>query len=111
MFCHLSCLAGFLTFFIHVPIPGLMNAVVAGVLWSLKKDTSAFINDQGKEALNFQITVFIGGLICFALAFVCIGFFLALGLAVATLILGIIAALKAKEGVVYRYPVCLRLIK
>ena len=81
------------------------------IIWLLKKDEDAFINDQGKEALNFQITIAIAMIVSGALMFVCIGFFTALAVAVANLIFCIMAGLKANEGISYRYPMTLRLIK
>ncbi len=81
------------------------------IIWLIKKDDDAFVDDQGKEALNFQITITIGMLISGALMFICVGFFTALALAIANLVLCIMAGLKANEGVKYRYPLTLRLIK
>ena len=81
------------------------------IIWLIKKDEDAFINDQGKEALNFQITIAIAMIVSGALMFICIGFFTALAVAVANLILCIMAGLKANEGISYRYPMTLRLIK
>ena len=81
------------------------------IIWLLKKDEDSFINDQGKEALNFQITIAIAMIVSGALMFICIGFFTALAVAVANLILCIMAGLKANEGISYRYPMTLRLIK
>lgn len=87
------------------------------VIYLMKKDTMRFVADQAKEALNFAITVSIA---CFALmlltimslgigALVTIPLLMLIGLA--TLIFVIIAAIKANEGVAYRYPVALRLVK
>ena len=87
------------------------------VIWLIKKDTMPFVADQAKEALNFGITLAIA---CFALLLLTI---LSLGIgALATipllmvigivaLVLVIIAAVKANEGVAYRYPFTLRLVK
>ncbi len=79
-------------------------------VWLLKKDQLPFVNDQAREALNFQITVLLAAVACWILAFVLIGFVLFGLLALADLIFIIIAAVKASEGVAYRYPFCLRLI-
>lgn len=81
------------------------------IIWMIKKDEDVFIDDQGKEALNFQITVVIAYLISGALTFVCIGFFMIPAIAIAVLVFSIIAGLKANEGVAYRYPLTIRLIK
>ena len=91
----------------------LVGFVVPLILWLVKKDTMPFVDDQGKEALNFQITMMIGFVACGILATVTCGFgsFLFLPLWLVDIILGIMAALKANEGVGYRYPWALRLIK
>lgn len=81
------------------------------IIWLLKKDENAFIDDQGKEALNFQITIAIAMLVSGLLMFACVGFFLVPAVAVLNLILCIMAAMKANEGISYRYPMTLRLIK
>lgn len=81
------------------------------IIWLVKKDSSKFVDDQGKEALNFQITMFIGFVIASATIFIFIGCFLTPALMIANLVLCIMAAMKANEGVNYRYPFALRLIK
>ena len=102
MFCHLSALAVF------VGIPSFIGPLV---IWLIKKNEYPFVDDQGKESLNFQISLWIYGLICIPLLFVLIGFFLLFALAIAGIILVIVAALKANEGIAYRYPLTIRLIK
>jgi len=74
------------------------------ILWQIKKDMDPLIDDQGKEALNFQITVAIAWLVCMVLGFVVIGFLLMLILVVAALVLTIIGGIKANNGTAYRYP-------
>lgn len=81
------------------------------IIWLIKKEEDAFIDDQGKEALNFQITVAIAGFVSFLLSFICIGFFLGAAVGICNLVFCIIASIKANGGERYRYPVALRLIK
>lgn len=81
------------------------------VVWLIKKDQSVFVNDQGKEALNFQITVFIAMMVCFVLMFVVIGIFLMPIVGLGALVLTIMAGIKANSGEAYRYPFAIRLIK
>ena len=105
MFCHL----GALSHYIGIPFGGL---IVPIVLWQMKKEDHPLINDQGKEAVNFQLTVLIAALICVPLVFVfCIGVFLAIALGVANIIFVILAGLEANKGVYYRYPYAIRFIK
>lgn len=103
MIAHLAWLAGFV-----IPFGNVLGPLV---VWLVKKETMPFVADQGREALNFQITVLIAALISCVLMFVVIGFFLLLVIGIGSLVLSIIAAMKAQNGEAYRYPVALRLIK
>lgn len=104
MLCHISALAGML-------IGGFGNWIGPLVIWLLKKDQFAFVDDQGKESLNFQITCFIAGLVGVITMVIGIGFLIVLAVGILWLVFTIIAAVKASEGEAYRYPFCLRLIK
>jgi uncharacterized Tic20 family protein len=70
-----------------------------------------FVDDQGRETLNFQITILIAlagaGILCL----IVIGFPLLFALLVAHFVLTIIASVKSSEGVLYRYPFCWRVIR
>lgn len=99
--CHLGTLATFFPF---------ANIIIPLAIWLINKDKSPFVNDQGKEALNFQITMMIGYAICAALVFVLIGFPLIIALLLYHIIYSIVAAIKANEGIAYRYPWAIRLI-
>ncbi len=85
------------------------------VIWLMNKDDASkgFVTDQAKEALNFQITVTIAFVISFILTIVSFGilFFLPTLVGLGNLIMCILGGLKANEGVAYRYPFALRLIK
>jgi len=87
---------------------GFLGALI---IWLIKKDQSGFVDDQGKEALNFQITMMIGWVISSVTVVVFIGCLLAPVLFVANLILCIMAGMAASKGQMYRYPFALRLIK
>jgi hypothetical protein len=69
------------------------------------------VNDQGKESLNFQISVTIYLLIAGILTVILIGFVLLVIVAVASVILVILASVSAYNGRAYRYPLTIRLIK
>jgi hypothetical protein len=86
------------------------NIIGPLVVWLVKKDESAFVDDQGKEAINFQISVTIYMIVCVILAFVIIGIFLAIALAIFDLVVTILAAISSNSGEYYRYPVCIRFI-
>jgi uncharacterized Tic20 family protein len=85
------------------------------VIWLINKDQSgkAFVIDQSKEALNFQITVTIAFVISFILTIISLGllFFLPTLVGIANLVFCIIGGIKANNGEAYRYPFALRLIK
>lgn len=82
------------------------------VVWLIKKDQSAFVADQAKEALNFQIAVSIAMVVSVAIAFATCGVGMALPpiVWVGSLVFAIIAAMEANKGVVYRYPYTIRLV-
>jgi len=81
------------------------------IIWLIKKDEDPFIDNQGKEALNFQITVAIAALVSAVLTVVCVGFFLGIAVSIADLVFCILASIKANGGEKYRYPVSIRFIK
>jgi len=103
-FCHLAALAAY----VISPIGGIVGALV---VWLIKKDQSAFVDEQGKESLNFQITVAVGFLICIPLVFILIGILLAIALGIFNLVMIIVAAIKANSGEHWRYPISIRFIK
>lgn len=104
MFAHLSALSGYL-----VPFGHLIGPLV---VWLMKRDEMPFVKDQGRESLNFQITVSIAYLACGILSFVTcgIGVLLFIPVALASLIFIILATISASNGVQYRYPVCWRVV-
>ncbi len=103
MFSHLAALVGFLG-------NGVGFIVGPLVVWLVKRDDHPFIDEQGKEALNFQITMFIAFFVSGILVFVGIGLILLLILGALEIVMPIVAGMKAKDGVHYRYPLTLRLI-
>jgi uncharacterized Tic20 family protein len=80
------------------------------IIWLIKKDSSAYVSDQSKEALNFQITVAIAYLVSGLLTFVLIGCVLMPIVLLGALVLAIMATIAASKGEPYRYPLTLRLI-
>jgi uncharacterized Tic20 family protein len=105
MLCHLS---GFLGYLVVVPFASIIGPLV---IWLLKKDASAFVDEHGKEAVNFQITMSIAYAIVFMLCFVLIGFFLLPFLGLWLVVLMIVAAIKASNGERFRYPLTIRFVK
>lgn len=91
-----------------VPSVGWLGPLV---ILLIKGKEHPFIDDQAKESLNFQITLFIGWVISGVLAAFCIGAVLGMVLAVVSIVLCIMGAVKASDGVAYRYPFAIRLVK
>lgn len=81
------------------------------ILWLIKKDQSKYIDYHAKEALNFQLTILILELISIPLICVVVGIFLLIGLGVFSLVMSVIAGLKANNGERYRYPLTIRFLK
>lgn len=103
MFCHFAAFFGLI-----FPFGNLLGPLI---VWQIKKDMHPFIDDQGKEALNFQISVALAAFLCFLLMVVVIGFPLLALLSVAAVVLAVIAGIKANEGQRYRYPFSWRLLR
>lgn len=91
----------------------ILGFIVPLIIWLTNKDKAdkAFLNDQAKEALNFQITMLIGYIAGMVLTIILIGPLISMATWIVSLIFSIIAGMKANEGVAYRYPFALRLIK
>jgi hypothetical protein len=102
--CHASALAGF-----FVPWAGHILGPL--VVWLAKRGDSPEIDENGKESLNFQISMLIYNIIAGVLCFVLIGFLLLGILHILNLVLVIVASIQANEGKLYRYPFTIRLIK
>ncbi len=110
MICHLAGLVWFAWFaWLIVPVVG--NIVAPLIIWQIKKEEFPFVDEQGKEAVNFQISILIYGIVAGLLCFACVGFVLLLAVAVFDLIFLLIAAVKANNGEHYRYPLTIRFVK
>jgi uncharacterized Tic20 family protein len=98
---------------IFLPFGGLVLFTILGplIIMLAKGPSMPFAAAQAKESLNFQITVWLLGMVFALLAVVLIGFVLLWILGVVNLVLVIIAAIRVSDGAPYRYPFCLRLVK
>ncbi len=104
MFCHLSALSCY----IGIPFGNIIGPLI---IWLIKKDEMPFVDEQGKEALNFQISMTIYAIVSVFLIFAIVGFFLLFAVAIINLIFVISAAVKASKGESYRYPLAIRFLK
>jgi hypothetical protein len=102
--CHATALAGF-----FVPWAGHILGPL--IVWLAKRSDSPEIDENGKESLNFQISMLIYNVIAGVLCLVLIGFILLAILHILNLVLVIIASIQTSEGKSYRYPMTIRLIK
>jgi uncharacterized protein len=87
---------------------GLIGSVI---IWITKKEQDAFIDDQGKEAVNWQITAVLGYMIGLLTWCIFIGIPIVFGTLICNLIFSIMGAIAASNGKKYRYPFALRLLK
>lgn len=102
MFCHLSAFAGFI-----IPFGNIIGPLI---IWSLKKDEFPFVNEQGKEALNFQISMAIYFIISLFLIIIVIGIAMLVALGIFHLIMVVIASIKANNGETFKYPFTIRFV-
>ena len=112
-------------------IAGVAGVLGAGAVYLVKRDDSAFAREHAREAINFNLSMFIYACLALAAAVVLIGatvltlgigliltlpagIVLALaiaGIAIAWLVCSVIAMVKAWNGEPYRYPLTLRLFR
>ncbi len=88
----------------------MFSFVPALIVWILKKDENPYIEDQAKEALNFQITMVLAYMLAGVLSWILIGLIFFPVIWVLNIVFCIIAAISTSKGETYRYPFALRLI-
>ena len=103
MLAHLSAFAGLI-----VPILGHIGGPL--IVWAVQREKSAFVAEQSREALNFNITVVLAGIVCGVLIFVGIGILLSVLLAIGWFVGTILGAVRAAEGQHFRHRFALRLV-
>lgn len=103
MLCHLSALAGYI-----IPFGNIIGPLV---VWLVKKDQYTEVDRQGKESLNFQISMMIYVIISAFLVLLIIGIFLLIALGLLNLILVIVASVKSNSGERFKYPLTIEFIK
>lgn len=97
MFVHLAAFSGW----VGLPLGWFLGPLV---LWLLKRDEHAFVDDQGREALDFQLNMLVYGVLAFLLCFVVIGIPLLIVIGLANVVVPIVATVEASKGKYYRYP-------
>lgn len=104
MGCHLIALVGLLG-------NGLGFLIGPLIVWLVKREDDPFIDEQGKEAVNFQITMMGAIIVCVPLIFVGIGIVLMPLIGIFDVVMTIIAGVKAANGEHWRYPLTIRFLK
>ena len=104
MFCHLAALAALLS----IPLGNILGPLVC---WLIKKDTIPAVEQAGKDALNFQISMTIYGITGLLLIFTVIGIVVVPAVIVTDLVCVILAAVKASNGERFKYPLAIPFIK
>ena len=105
MFCHIAAFAG-----LSAPLGNILGPFV---LWRLKRRDDPFIDYNGKQAINFQISMSIGALIVVLIGFPIpvLGWALAFPI-IALWVFGVVrASIKANRGIEYRYPLSYSFLK
>jgi uncharacterized Tic20 family protein len=99
MLCHLSAFAGF--FF---PFGGIIGPLI---FWLTKKDESTWINENGKAAMNFNMSILLYMILCIPLIIIIVGIPIVIFLVTFKVICIIIGSVKAAKGEVFRYPLAI----
>lgn len=103
MLCHLSALGGIIIPFGHILGPL--------IFWLIKKDQYSEVDRQGKDALNFQISMTLWMFLSGILILLVIGIFALIALGILTLVMIIIATVKSNNGEKFKYPLTIEFIK
>ncbi len=101
--CHLSAFA-------MIVLPTMGHVIGPLVVWLMKRHDHPFIDDHGKESVNFQISITIYTVLVLPLLCVVIGIPLLVAIWLANIVLIIMAAVRASNGGAFRYPLTIRLI-
>ena len=104
MLCHLTALS----MFVGVPFGNIIGPLV---IWLLKKNEYSYVDEQGKESLNFQISMTIYMIVSGFMILAAIGLVMLPIVLIADFILIIVASVKVSDGESYRYPLTIRFLK
>jgi len=104
MLCHLLALSGLLG-------NGIGFLLGPLVTWLVKREDHPFIDEQGKEAVNFQITMFLALIVSVPFLLILVGILMMIAIGILMVVFPIVAAIQASEGKPYRYPLTIRFIQ
>lgn len=74
------------------------------MLWALNKDKNSQVDLHGKIVLNWFLSSLIYFFVSSILCFIVVGFFMLLGLVIIAVVFPIIGAIKANDGILWKYP-------
>lgn len=103
MLCHLSSFSGLI-----IPFGGIIGPLIC---WSSRRYESTFVDANGKNSINFQLSMLLYFLVCVPLIFIFIGIFFMIALLILRFICVIIASIKASRGEDYHYPLSIPFIQ
>ena len=98
VFCHLSLLLG-------------VGLLLPLIVWLVKKDESPVVAAHAREALNFHLCLYLYGFISVLLTLVCVGWFMAVALAIFGFVCAVLAAMDASRGAFFRYPLTIPIFR
>jgi len=104
MLCHLASLAGLLG-------NGLGFVLGPLIVWLIKRDEHPYIDEQGKESLNFQLTMLLALIAAAFLCLIIIGLLILPVILLLMVIFPILAAVRTNRGESFRYPLTIRMIR
>lgn len=100
---HLSQFAGFV-----VPFAGLLAPIL---IWQLKKDEVSGLDEHGKNIANWMISAFIYSVVSGLLTIILIGIVGLIAIAIMAVVFPIIGAIKANDGIAWKYPLSIAFLK
>ncbi len=99
--CHLSYFFGI----------AVLSFVFPLVVYLVMRDDSPYVTYHAREALNFHLSLVLYAICCIPLCFILVGIPLLIALGVTGLVCAIVAAVKASDGIYYRYPITIRFVR
>jgi uncharacterized protein len=101
---HVTSAAGY----IGIPMGNIVGPMIMLLVYG---KISSFVEENSKESLNFQISLTIYAIISAVLSLVLVGFLLLAAVIIFGIVEVVIASVKAGDGDLHRYPLCIRFVK
>ena len=88
-----------------------VGLILPFIVWLIKKSEPDVVAAHAAEALNFHLSVLLYGILLLPLCIIWIGIPLLFLLGISSVVLAIVAAVRASDGILFRYPITIRLVK